>query len=40
VEAAAADAGEVAALVTEELREGDFVAGKRCGEPGHASGDG
>ena len=40
VEAAAADAGEVAAFVTEEFREGDFVAGKRGGEPGHASGDG
>ena len=40
VEAAAADAGEVAAFVTEEFREGDFVAGKRGREPGHASGDG
>ena len=40
VEAAAADAGEVAAFVTEEFREGDFVAGEGCGESGHSCGDG
>lgn len=40
VEASTADAGEVAAFVTEEFREGDFVAGEGRGEAGHSCGDG